>query len=161
MAIKLNIVRPATAVQTAKSSGFLYKDLAMDILVGSVDNPELYALKNNSDLASLYDVKSVLNSVKNILITSPGEKLLNPTFGINLYMYLFEPISETRGFFIGTDLYNGITSQEPRVTVDFIRVIADIEEQQYDINIQLSIPSLNINSLSLDGILNNSGYVLL
>ena len=112
----------------------------------------------NKDLKPIYDANSVLNAIKNILTTSPGEKLLNPTFGVDLRDYLFETVSETRAFFLGTDLYNGLTDQEPRVSIERIDIVAVSDEQQYEIDLNISIPSLNINSISLRGILNNDGY---
>lgn len=159
MAIKLNIIKPTTEVEVALRSGYLYKDVGFDLVNSYTDNVELYKDNENKDLKPIYDANSVLNAIKNILTTSPGEKLLNPTFGVDLRDYLFETISETRAFFLGTDLYNGLTEQEPRINIERIDVIAVIDEQQYEIDLNISIPSLNINSISLRGILNNDGYI--
>lgn len=158
MAIKLNIVKPTTEVEVALRSGYLYKDIGFDLVNLYTTNVELYKDNENKDLKPIYDANSVLNAIKNILTTSPGEKLLNPTFGVDLRDYLFETVSETRAFFIGTDLYNGLTEQEPRVSIDRIDVVAVSDDQQYEIDLNISIPSLNINSISLRGILNNDGY---
>lgn len=158
MAIKLNIVKPTTQVETALRDGYLYKDIGFDLVNRYTDNVELYKNNENTDLKPIYDANAVLNSIKNILTTSPGEKLLNPLFGVDLRDYLFETVSETRAFFLGTDLYNGLTEQEPRITIDRVDVVAAIEEQLYDIDLNISIPSLNINGITLRGILNNDGY---
>jgi len=158
MSIKLNIVRPTTEVEVALRNGYLYKDIGFDLVNSYTDNVELYKDNENKDLKPIYDANSVLNAIKNILTTSPGEKLLNPTFGVDLRDYLFETVSETRAFFIGTDLYNGLVDQEPRVSIERIDIVAVSDEQQYEIDLNISIPSLNINSISLRGILNNDGY---
>lgn len=158
MAIKLNIVKPTTEVEVALRSGYLYKDISFDLVNSYTDNVELYKDNENKDLKPIYDANSVLNSIKNILTTSPGEKLLNPLFGVDLRDYLFETVSETRAFFLGTDLYNGLSEQEPRVSIDRVDVVAVSDEQLYEIDLNISIPSLNINSISLRGILNNDGY---
>jgi len=158
MAIKLNIVKPTSQVETALRDGYLYKDIGFDLVNRYTDNVELYKNNENTDLKPIYDANAVLNSIKNILTTSPGEKLLNPLFGVDLRDYLFETVSETRAFFLGTDLYNGLTEQEPRITIDRVDVVAAIEEQLYDIDLNISIPSLNINGITLRGILNNDGY---
>lgn len=158
MAIKLNIVKPTTQVEVALRNGYLYKDIGFDLVNRYTDNVELYKNNENTDLKPIYDANAVLNSIKNILTTSPGEKLLNPLFGVDLRDYLFDPVTETRAFFLGTDLYNGLTEQEPRITIDRVDVVAAIDEQQYDIDLNISIPSLNINGITLRGILNNDGY---
>jgi phage baseplate assembly protein W len=158
MSIKLNIVRPTTEVEVALRNGYLYKDIGFDLVNSYTDNVELYKDNENKDLKPIYDANSVLNAIKNIVTTSPGEKLLNPTFGVDLRDYLFETVSETRAFFIGTDLYNGLVDQEPRVSIERIDIVAVSDEQQYEIDLNISIPSLNINSISLRGILNNDGY---
>ena len=158
MAIKLNIIKPTTEVEKALASGYLYKDIEFDLTVSYTNNAELFKSNEKEDLAPIYDVKAVITSIKNILTTSPGEKILNPTFGIDLRDYLFEPVSETGGFFLGRDLFDGLTLQEPRIKINTIRIRVDEDEQQYDIDLNISIPSLNVNDLSLRGVLNNDGY---
>lgn len=158
MAIKLNVVKPTTEVEKALESGYLYKDIEFDLNLAYTDNPELYKTDEKKDLAPLYDVKAVITAVKNILTTSPGEKILNPTFGVDLRDYLFEPVSETGGYFLGRDLFDGLSLQETRIKINTIRIKVNEDEQQYDINLDISIPSLNVNNLSLKGVLNNDGY---
>lgn len=158
MAIKLNIVKPTTEVEVALRNGYLYKDISFDLVNRYTDNVEFHKDNENKDLKPIYDANAVLNSIKNILTTSPGEKLLNPQFGVDLRDYLFETVSETRAFFLGTDLYNGLTDQEPRIVIERVDVVAAIDDQQYDIDLNISIPSLNINGITLRGILNNDGY---
>jgi len=158
MAIKLNVVKPTTEVEKALESGYLYKDIEFDLKLSFTDNGELYKENEKQDLAPLYDVKAVVTAIKNILTTSPGEKILNPTFGLDLRDYLFEPVSETGAFFLGKDLFDGLILQEPRIKINTVRIKVNEDEQQYDINLDISIPSLNVNNLSLKGVLNNDGY---
>ncbi len=158
MAIKLNVIKPTTEIEKALESGYLYKDIELDLNLSFTNNPELYKNNEKQDLAPLYDVKAVVTSLKNILTTSPGEKILNPTFGLDLRDYLFEPVSETGGFFLGKDLFDGLILQEPRIKINNIRIKVNEDEQQYDIDLNISVPSLNVNNLSLRGVLNNDGY---
>lgn len=158
MAIKLNVQRPVTPLDTSVNDGYLYKDIGFDLIPQFTDNPQLHKTSEKNDLKPIYDSGSIINAIKNILTTSPGEKLLNPKFGLDLRGYLFETISESRAFFLGTDLHEGLTSFEPRIQIDMLEVLANIDEQQYNITISLSIPSLNIQGLSLKGVLNTDGY---
>lgn len=158
MAIKLNITQRPTAIQAAIDSGYLYKDIKFDLTPEYLKGNEMYSTRQTKDLAGIINTQAVLNSIKNILTTSPGEKLLNPLFGLDLRDYLFEVVSENKAFFLAQNVLDGITIQEPRVSVDFIEVLADIDEMQYIINLELSIPALEVYQLSLKGVLNIDGY---
>ena len=159
MAINLNSLRPTADVSNALKQGYLYKDVELDLQYGYTSNSELFSPAEKSDLVSLYDVNSVLNSLKNILTTSPGEKILNPTFGLDLRDYLFETVNETKGYFIGEDILTGLPTQDNRLVINLVEVIVRPEDQEYVINLDIGIPSLNISSITLNGVLNNEGYV--
>ena len=158
MAIKLNIVRPTTETENSLRDGYLYKDVDFDLKTSYTGGVELFKTENKSDLRAIFDIKSVLTALKNILTTSPGEKILNPTFGLDLRDYLFEPVTEVRGYFLGEDILFGLPAQDSRIELNEVRVIVNPEEQQYEINLNISVPSLNVYNLSLNGILNNDGY---
>jgi phage baseplate assembly protein W len=112
-------------------------------------------------LAELQDAASVFNAVRNIMITSPGEKLLNPTFGLDLRKYLFEPINTTTSYFIATDVYNNLGDQEPRIELEGVSVTGIADEAEYYIDILFSVPSLDIYNLNLKATLNRDGYVVI
>lgn len=158
MAIKLNTIKTPDAVQKTLDQGYLYKDISFDLNLQNTAGRELFRANDNTDLRSLYDNNAILTSLKNILTTSPGEKLLNPQFGLDLRDYLFEVVTETKAFFIGQDILLGLAAQEPRVTIDEITIIAVPEDNTYEITIGLSIPSLKVYTISLKGLLNNDGY---
>ena len=158
MAIKLNITKPQSDIETAISRGYLYKDINFDLSLKFLKSRELESTRNTKDLDQLYDKNAVITSLKNLLTTSPGEKLLNPTFGLDFRDYLFEIVSETKAFFLAQTIYEGITSQEPRIFVDLVEVIAVIDDMEYIINLELSIPELEIYKISLKGFLNLDGY---
>jgi len=158
MAIKLNIIQRPTDIQAAISRGYLFKDLKFDLSTSYLKGNEMYSNRETIDLAGLIDRDAVINSLKNILTTTPGEKLLNPLFGLDLRDYLFEVVSENKAFFLAQTIFSGITIQEPRISVDFIEILADIDEMQYIINLDLSIPKLEIFHFSLKGVLNIDGY---
>lgn len=158
MAIKLNIVQRPTAIQAAIEKGYLYKDIKLDLTPTFLKGNEMYSNRETKDLACLTDRNAVVNSFKNILSTSPGQKLLNPLFGLDLRVYLFEVVSENKAFFLAQTILDGIAAQEPRISIDFIEVLADIDDMEYVINLEFSIPELEVYQLSLKGVLNIDGY---
>jgi phage baseplate assembly protein W len=159
MAINLNITRPLEPVERSIRDGYLYKDIDLDLTLGYTSNKELFASKEKADLKPLYDVNAVLNSLKNIFMTSPGEKLLNPLFGLDLRDYLFESVSETKGYFLADEILTKLPLQDDRVVINFIDVVVKPDDHEYIINLDLGIPTLDVTSISLKGVLNNNGYV--
>lgn len=159
MAITLNSLKPTPDVVNALKQGYLYKDVNLDLQYGYTTNNELFSTSEKKDLTPLYDVASVINSLKNILTTSPGEKILNPEFGLDLRDYLFEAVTKAKGYFIGRQIANNLPTQDNRVEVNFVEVIISPDDQEYTINLDIGIPSLNISSITLNGVLNNDGYV--
>ena len=68
-----------------------------------------------SDLAVLTNEQAVMEAVYNILLTEPGERVMNPTFGCNLNQYLFEPIDRITAMNIMTEVYDAVSNFEERV----------------------------------------------
>ena len=94
----------------------------------------------------------------NLITTFPGQKILNPEFGMNFGDLLFLPVSKARGTTIGETITNSIVGFEPRIKINLVQVIADIEKQEYEINLEVTVPEFNNSSLNLKGRLNKSGF---
>ena len=159
MAIRLNSLKPTPDVANALKQGYLYKDVNLDLEYGYTTNNELYSTSEKKDLVPVYDVAAVINSLKNILTTSPGEKILNPVFGLDLRDYLFEAVTRSKGYFLGREIAVGLPGQDDRIEINNVEVIVSPDDQEYEINLDIGIPSLNISSITLNGVLNNDGYV--
>ena len=158
--IKIDSLKRPTALDNAIKQGFIFKDLKLDLDASKFVRSELYSQPQPRDLSELQDAESVINSVKNILTTSPGEKLLNPRFGLDLKKYIFEPINTTTSYFIATDIYYQLGAQEPRVTVENVTVEGFPDNLEIEVVITFSIPLLEIFSLSLKATLNRDGYII-
>jgi phage baseplate assembly protein W len=141
-------------------SGYLYKDILFDLNPNYTASGEFQKNADQKDLEPQYDKEAVINSLKNLFTTSPGEKLLNPTFGLDLRDILFDPVSETRAFVLGNRIYSGIEQQESRVTVEEVSVTAFTDDQRYEIDLKLSVPTLNLYGVSLVGVLNIDGFIV-
>lgn len=160
MSIKLNSIRNNPSFGTIREEQKLYKDIRFDIAFDAGIVSDLSEKSSSRDLQSLFDVEAVVNSVKNILTTTPGQKLLNPDLGLDFRKFLFENISEDIAFFIGEQILLGLAVQEPRINIEDIEVIGIPDENQYNISMNISIPSLNTFNLNLKGALNNNGFTL-
>ncbi len=160
MAVRLDNLKLTSIEKNSLDSGYLYKDIKFDISLTRFNRQELYSSSSPVDIGELQDGQSVINSVKNILTTTPGQKLLNPTFGLDFRSYLFEPVNTTTSFFLGQFIYNNLGVQEPRVRLEAVEIEGTPDENQYDILISFSIPKLDIYNLSLNATLNKDGYVV-
>jgi phage baseplate assembly protein W len=59
---------------------------------------------------------------------------------------------------LGDTILKGLTRFEPRVKVENINITTDFDNQQYTIDLLLSVPSLNITGLQVKGTLAESGF---
>jgi len=158
MGIQLNTIRTDRATTDSLKEGYLFKDLKLDLQISAPGSDALHAKSDNKDLLSDFDVDAVLNSIKNILTTTPGEKLLNPLLGLDFRRFLFEGITESLAFFIGQAILAGLVVQEPRVEVERVFVEGVPDENLYDITLAISIPTLKVYDITLRGVLNNNGF---
>lgn len=137
---------------------YTYSDLFFDLKIDYTKTNSLNNIKEQKDIIVDYDIEAIKNSIFNIFTTIPGQKILNPTFGLNLLYFLFSGISEINGRILGETILKGLQKYEPRVLVKNIDVFADIENQQYTIDMLVSVPSLNIDMFSLKSTLSESGF---
>lgn len=140
------------------SKNFLYKDLHLDLQVKYTVNANFNQTPEIRDFLSDFDLNAIKNSLKNLFLTIPGQKILNPTFGLDLRQFLFEQITTSNEKEIERVIYGEISIYEPRVTVTQVKVVGIPDAQEYDITITLNVPSLNINNIQLKGALSSAGF---
>jgi phage baseplate assembly protein W len=162
--IKLN----SLTKQPAKSNkGYTYNDLHLDFTPVYYNPPygsytqhdELQHGNEIVDIVADYDLGAIANSLKNLFTTIPGQKILNPLFGLNLMQYVFEACDQDMANIIGNEIVRGVTTFEPRVSLTNVTVIAQPDLQQYNITISFTVPTIGTTSFSLNGTLSTSGFV--
>jgi phage baseplate assembly protein W len=142
------------------TQGFTYSDLKLDLAFDYTRNNELLKQKEIKDIVNSYDYDAIKNSIISIFTTIPGQKILNPFFGLNLVQYLFEPVNEITAKNIAADIEYGINTFEPRITLRNIEVAYSEERQIYNILLVFTLPQINNKSFQLVGTLSNSGFFL-
>ena len=116
-----------------------FKDISMSF--GS--NPltdDLIALKNENAIA---------RSVRNIVMTLPGEKPFAPDFGSRVSSLLFENMDEITSGLIVDEIRTSIDNYEPRVELLSVEVNPDFEGNSYDVAIVYNIIGADIPSQEL------------
>lgn len=100
------------------------------------------------------DVRAVQNSIDNIFSWVPGERILNPEFGNNLYKYLYEGITSYNEELIVAEIKNCVLRWEPRVNITKVTNVSNISDTE-DNTIILNI---EYNIKGLEGIIYNKLY---
>jgi phage baseplate assembly protein W len=156
--IKIDSVAVSDRDNNALKENYLYKDLFLDIDNRVSYNNQLNRTEELKDVLGLFDIEAVKTSIANALLTSPGEKILNPEFGVDLRRFIFEPIDEDTAEDIQDDIEDNLPKWEPRISLENVFVEADEEQQEYKITLQINVPSLDVYGLSLRSVLNSNGY---
>jgi phage baseplate assembly protein W len=104
------------------------------------------------DLVRLQNDKSIIQSIKNLVLTNYSERPFQPSIGSNVNRSLFEPADAFLEDEIENSIRRTITTSEPRVEVLDVRATVSADQNSVSVNILFSI----INSMqpqSLDLIL--------
>ena len=104
------------------------------------------------NLAKLTNEESVKQAIKNLILTSKGERFYNQTLGSKLKAALFEPADPMTAELIRTTIEQTITYYEPRANLIGIEVFDDADNNAYKVNIYFNL--INIpDIIQLDVIL--------
>jgi phage baseplate assembly protein W len=131
-------------MQNSPSSEYKYKDLGMPLKMD----------KSKYEFATLLDINSVVNGIKNIFTWSKGSRVLKPEFGNSLYQFIYEPINSVTAKNIGREVKEMIEKWEPRVIIDEVLITPFPDENQYDISVSYHIPTLKNKKINFTSILN-------
>ena len=75
-----------------------------------------------------YSTKDQIKSnLINLLLTSPGERVMNPLFGCGIKRFLFEPMTETGYDDLRENIINSIDIFVPEITVQDILIVSSGE----------------------------------
>lgn len=151
MAIKIKELE--SIASTYIDNGYLYKDLALDIEQGIITKFGYSTSVKTSDIKASYDLAAIINSLQNLFNTLPGQRFLFPEFGLDLNRFLFAPITRLNGQALGDKIMQSIKLYEPRVIPRQVNVNLDPDNNQYFLNIIITIPQLNLTT-ETDFILN-------
>ena len=96
------------------------------------------------DLIALKNENAISRSVRNIVMTLPGEKPFNPNFGSNVSALLFESMDEVTSSLIVDEIRTSIDNYEPRVELQSVEAIPDFDGNSYDVVIIYDIIGADI-----------------
>lgn len=87
-------------------------------------DPLVLGVKTFPELVDIY--RSVEDSVRDILTTQIGTRRMRPTYGINIYAYIFETSDEFLEAQVDQEVRRALNLNEPRIQVKNV----DVERKQ-------------------------------
>ena len=110
----------------------------------------------NEDLIALKNANAIARSVRNIVMTLPGEKFFNPTFGSRITDSLFENIDDITAAVIIDEIRESIDNYEPRVDLLDVQAFPDYDNNSFDVTIVYEIIGIEIPAQELQFVLQSS-----
>ena len=117
-----------------------FKDLSMSFKFNPLSG-DLIALKNENAIA---------RAVRNIVSTTPGEKLFDPDFGSSVSEILFENVDDITAVSIEDEIKSSLKNYEPRVELINVTVDPNFDENQFDVRITYRIVGIDIPPSELE-----------
>ena len=110
----------------------------------------------NGDLIAIKNATAISRSVKNIVLTLPGEKFFDPDFGSRVTASLFENVNATGALLIEDEIRQSIRNYEPRVELVTVNVYPDFDNNSFDVIIVYNIIGADINAQQLEFVLQST-----
>ena len=111
-----------------------FKDLSMSFQVNPI-NYDLIALKNENAIA---------RSIRNLVLTYPGERFFNPNLGSKVSRSLFDNIDEISASIIKDEIENTINNYEPRVDLIDVVVSPNYDNNEFNVTVNYYIVGIDV-----------------
>ena len=114
------------------SQGF--KDISLSFQVNPL-NYDIIATKNETAIA---------RSVRNLILTQPGERFFNQNLGSSVSRSLFENIDQISASVIKDEIENTINNYEPRVDLINVDVEPNYDNNEFNVTIHYYIVGIDV-----------------
>ena len=96
------------------------------------------------DIYSVKNENAIKQSIKNLVLTVPGEKPFQPLVGSRVNELLFEPLDPFIADSIKDEIINTIKQNEPRVDLTEVTVLPLYEQNKINVSVEYRIVGLPI-----------------
>ena len=120
-----------------------FKDVSASFKVNPLTN-DLIAIKNTTAIA---------RSLRNLVLTTPGERFFNENLGSQVNNLLFENVDDVTAMSVRTEIINVIENYEPRVKLRNVSVNANIDSYSMDVTITYEVIGIDIPPQELSFVL--------
>ena len=127
-----------------RSQGFL------DLSASFQNNP----LSN--DLIGLKNENAIARSVRNLILTTQGERPFQPVLGSNVNNLLFDNMDKLTASALKDEIRNTIENYEPRVEIEEIIVDPNYDNNEFNVTIQYYIIGIDVPEQELSFVLEST-----
>lgn len=112
-----------------------FKDISLSLQVNPL----------NYDLIDIKNETAIARSIRNLVLTAPGERFFNENLGSKTSKSLFENIDDVSASILQDEIRNTIENYEPRV--DLISVDIQPNYDEYEFNVTVRYYIIGIDAL--------------
>ena len=127
-----------------RSRGFL------DLSASFQNNP----LSN--DLIGLKNENAIARSVRNLILTTQGERPFQPVLGSNVNNLLFDNMDKLTAAALKDEIRNTIENYEPRVEIEEIIVDPNFDNNEFNVTVQYYIVGIDVPEQELSFVLEST-----
>ena len=120
-----------------------FKDVSASFKVNPLTN-DLIAIKNTTAIA---------RSLRNLVLTTPGERFFNENLGSQVNNLLFENVDDITAMSVRTEIITVIENYEPRVKLLKVSANANIDSYSMDVRIVYQVIGIDIPPQELSFVL--------
>ena len=106
-----------------------FKDISMSFEVNPI----------NADIISVKNDTAIARSIRNLVLTTPGERFFNEDLGSGVSKVLFDTVDEISSAVIRDEIEETIIKFEPRVRLEDVKVKADYDNHEFNVTISYDI----------------------
>ena len=106
-----------------------FKDISMSFEVNPITD-DIIGVKNDTAIA---------RSIRNLVLTSPGERFFNPKLGSEVSEILFDTVDDISAAVIKDEIEQTIIKFEPRVKLEDVKVKGDFDNNQFNITVTYDV----------------------
>ena len=113
------------------SKGF--RDISMSFKTNPITNDVIGV---NNDIA-------ISRSIRNLVLTTPGERFFNPDLGSRVSQSLFDNLDDISAASISDEIEQTIRNYEPRVRLISVKAVPDFNNNAFDVTISYTIVGID------------------
>ena len=106
-----------------------FKDISMSFEVNPITD-DIIGVKNDTAIA---------RSIRNLVLTTPGERFFNESLGSEVSLVLFDTIDDISAAVIRDEIEQTIIRFEPRVKLNDVKVEPDFDNNEFNVTVSYNI----------------------
>ena len=110
-----------------------FKDISMSFEVNPI-NADIIGVKNDTAIA---------RSIRNLVLTTPGERFFNEDLGSGVSEVLFDTLDDISGAVIRDEIEQTIIRFEPRVKLTDVKVKPDYDNNEFNVTVTYEIVGID------------------